>query len=200
MLPNRSLVPTLLAGLLLLAGCATPPPKPVSRYVPPTDGPTARLVMRGTLPAGDLYGVYLLADTERCGDRRLVGAGSAKGHPATTTLAAGQMQTVEFLMLKPNKQVCAVRWSFSPVAGKTYLLRGAGHSAGCIAAVMDMTDPESIKVEPSALRRNPAGTACVPLAQSKTVAVPGAGADAPGQEAVLRQGAGADELQGLISP
>lgn len=199
---RRLLRPALPAAVaLLLAACVAPPSKPVVKYVAPAAGPTARFVMRANLPAGDLYGVYVLEDGERCADRRLVGTGDAKQNPVTTTLAASRLQTVEFLLVKPSKQVCAIRWSFTPVAGKTYLLRGTGQSAGCLAAVMDMSDPEKIKIEPTALRRNPGASTCLPLAQSKAITVPGgADAAAPGQEAVLRHGAGADELQGLIAP
>ena len=75
-------------------------------------------------------------------------------------------------------------------------------AAGCIALVLDMTDPVKIQPEPAALRRNPGGNACLPLAQSKAITLTAGGATATGegQEAVLRQGAGADELQGLIAP
>lgn len=186
-----------LAGVLFVGACATPPVKPVGKYVAPATGPTAKFVMRGVVPAGDYYGVFVLEDTERCGSHRIVGAGDTQRHPTSTSLAANQIQTVEFRLFKPNKQFCSIRWSFTPAAGKTYLLRGLGQPAGCVAVVMDMTDPDKLKLEPTALRRNPGGSTCLPLAQSKGST--SAGADAgQGQEAVLRQGAGADDLQGLI--
>jgi len=62
-----------------------------------------------------------------------------------------------------------------------------------------MTNPDAIKVEATALRRNPAsGNSCVPLAQSKAATVAGAEAGQSTPDAVLRQGAGAEDLQGLI--
>src|SRR5690349_21960568 len=190
------------AVALGLAACAAPKRPPSPKYVAPTSGPTAKLVMRGTVPQGDLYGVFVYDDSEKCAGSRLVGVGNTARPPVTTALAAGTMTTVEFYLLKPNKQFCNVRWSFTPVAGKTYLLSGrALNTAGyaCLAQVMDMSDPESLKPEPTALRRNPSGSACLPLAQSK--AATSANATEAGQstpDAVLRQGAGADDLNGLI--
>jgi hypothetical protein len=194
--------PAAALGLCLLLGaCAAPPPgRPPVKYVAPGSGPTAKLVMRAVVPTGDLYGVYLLVDDDRCSERRMVGVGDAKRNPPTTALAANEVQTVEFALLRPNKQMCFVRWSFTPVPGKSYLLRGLGHPSGCAAVVMDMSDPEKLKPEPTALRRNPIGQACVPLAQSKAISAPGSDgvAAGEGQDAVLRKGAGAEDLQGLI--
>lgn len=186
------------AAALLLAACVTQPAKPVGNYVPPSAGSTARFVMRGSVPAGDRYGVFVLDDAEHCGGHRLVGSGDVKRNPVTTTLAANQIQTVEFRLLKPNRQFCAIRWSFTPVAGKTYLLRGSGQVSSCAALVMDMTDPEQIKPEPTALRRNPGTSACLPISQSKGLSVAGADSAQTGQDAVLRQGVGTEDLQGLI--
>lgn len=198
----RCVPATATVACLLLAGCAAPPAtKLPAKYVAPASGPTAKLVMRAVVPAGDLYGVYVLDDDERCGGRRMVGFGDAKRNPATTALAADEVQTVEFVLLKPSRQMCFVRWSFTPAAGKSYLLRGLGQPGGCLAVVMDMSDPEKLKLEPTALRRNPIGQACLPLAQSKPVPSTGAAAAAgEGQDAVLRHGAGAEDLQGLIAP
>jgi hypothetical protein len=189
------------AAGLLMAGCAArPPAPPVPKYVAPTSGPTAKLVMRAAVPAGDIYGVIVHEDSEKCAGPRIVGTGDAKRNPVTTALAANQVQTVEFRLIKPSRQTCAVRWSFTPVAGKSYLVRGVSTPTGCLAVVMDMTDPEKIKPEPTALRRNPVGSACLPIAQSKSIGTTGAdGTQAgQGQDAVLRQGAGAEDLQGLI--
>jgi hypothetical protein len=199
----RLLPPSLVLGLsLVLAGCATrSPAPPIPRYVAPAAGATAKLVMRATVPAGDLYGVFVLDDTEQCGRPQLVGVGDAKRSPVSSALAAGRLQTVEFRLIKPGtKQSCAIRWSFNPVAGKSYLVRGATLPAGCIAVVLNMTDPEKIRPEPTALRRNGGGNACLPLAQSKpaTTASGDPARAGEGEDAVLRQGAGAEDLQGLI--
>ncbi|HEV7913340.1 MAG TPA: hypothetical protein VGP22_06205 [Albitalea sp.] len=176
----------------------TQPTQPVGKYQPPTSGPTAKLVMRATVPEGDLYGVFMLDDAERCGGHRMVGTGDTKRNPLTTTVAANRLQTLEFRLIKPSKQVCAVRWSFTPLAGKSYLLRAGTQTGGCVALVMDMSNPEQIKLEPTALRRNPGTSSCMPLSQSKGVTAAEADAGKGGQDAVLREGAGTEDLQGLM--
>lgn len=187
-----------IVAALVLGACAAPP-KPLGRYMAPATGPTAKLVMRGSVPPGDLYGIFVFDDSEKCSGSRLAGTGSNTRNPTTTTLTANQITTVEFYLLKPNRQFCNVRWSFTPVAGKTYLLNGGAVSANaCGARVMDMTNPEAIKLEPTALRRNPGTTTCLPLAQSKAATVAGSDAGQSAPEAVLRQGAGTEDLQGLI--
>jgi hypothetical protein len=189
-----------IGACVLLVACTTPPAaRPPVKYVAPSAGPTAKFVMRAIVPAGDLYGVYLLDDDDRCGGRRMVGVGDAKRNPATTALAANEVQTIEFALLKPSKQMCFVRWSFTPVAGKSYLLRGLAQPGGCAAVLLDMSDPEKLKHEPTALRRNPIGQACVPLALAKPIPAAGSdGAAGEGQDAVLRKSAGDEDLRGLI--
>lgn len=184
------------AAVLALAACATPrtPPTP---YVPPTTGPTAKLVMRGAVPQGDLYGVYVLKDSERCAGSTLVGYGGFGRNPTSTTLAANQVTTLQFLLLKPNKAVCVVRWSFTPMEGRSYLLNArALQSQQCAALIMDMSDPEKLKPEPTALRRNPGNVPCLPLAQSKPL--PLHDPQQAGGEAVLRQSDNTDDLKGLM--
>src|SRR5438093_13570388 len=154
--------------------------------------------MRGAVPAGDVYSVYYYADSEKCTGLRSVGAGNSTRNPLTTTLAANQITTVEFFVVKSANNYCSVRYTFTPLAGKTYLLSGASVEKGCAARVMDMSDPEHIKPELGALRRNPTGLACLPLSQSRAASVAGHDAAPVSGEAVLRQGAGTDDLQGLI--
>ncbi|HJV62671.1 MAG TPA: hypothetical protein VJ743_17115 [Albitalea sp.] len=185
---------------LLLAACAThPTARPLPRYVAPAGGPTAKLVMRGSVPAGDSFGVYVYDNAEACTGLRAVGAGNSVRNPASTTLAANQVQTIEFFLVKPSRQFCAVRWSFTPVAGKTYLLSGgAVANTGCAARVMDASDPDDIKPEPTALRRNPGSTQCLPLALSKPSTLAGSAAEQSGHDAVLKPGATSDDLKGLM--
>jgi hypothetical protein len=187
------------AVALLLAACAAPTPKPVQKYVAPAAGQTAKLVMRGAVPAGDVYSVYYYADSEKCTGLRSVGAGNSTRNPLTTTLAANQITTIEFFVVKSAKNYCSVRYSFTPLAGKTYLLSGASIDKGCTARVMDMGDPEHLKPELGALRRNPTGLACLPLSQSRAASVAGHESAQSSGEAVLREGAGSDDLQGLIN-
>ena len=180
-----------------LAACSTPK-VPVPKYVAPVSGPTARFLVRGSAPSGDKYGVYVLAKGETCADPHLVGIGDAQRHPEATTLAADSVQTVEFRFATADKKICGLRWTFTPTAGKTYLFRGVGTATGCTAALLDMTDADHMRAEPSALRRNPPGSSCMPIAQSKTVPGLAAGDARTSDDAVLRQSAGTGDLDGLI--
>jgi hypothetical protein len=189
--------PLAIVAIAVLAGCATPK-QTVPRYVAPSTGATARLVVRANLPADDRYGVFVLDQTETCGSPRLVGAGDASHHPDSTQLATNHPQTVEFRFLRADKRMCIVRWTFSPVAGRSYLFSGVGTPGACRAGLLDMSDPDHLRPETTALRRNAPGQACVPLAQAKGYTGGAADGHDASQDAVLREGAGADDLQGLI--
>jgi hypothetical protein len=176
-----------------LAACVTPAKAPPG-YVPPAAGQTAKLVMRGTVPAGDSYGVYVFSDTDKCTGLHTVGVGNATRNPTSTTLAANQITTIEFFLLKPTREHCSIRYSFTPAAGKTYLLSGKAVEKGCFARLLDMSDVDDIKPEPGALRRNPGSAVCLPLSQSRAVSVADHESAAKSADAVLRQGAGTDDL------
>jgi hypothetical protein len=202
--PRAALRPLHVLGLFALlalgiAACTTPRPTgtPIPRYVAPTEGPTARFLVRSQIEKDELYGVYVLEQSETCSGHRIVGAGDAQRHPDATVLAAERLQTIEFRLVRPDKKVCAIRWSFTPETGKTYLLRALGMPTGCSAAVIDMTDADHMRPA-AAVRRNSADKPCVPLALAKG---PGAGAStATSEDAVLREGQGSDDLKGLIQP
>ena len=165
-----------------------------------TTGPTARLVMRTKLEGtATLYGVNVLAGSDDCSQRQTVG-GAKAGVVAlpTVALAAGRVATVEFVGVNADKKVCLVRWSFTPVAGQSYLLQSTFDGTRCTSTVLNATDPDAIRLEAGALRRNPtADKACVPLGQAKAInPTPGAGRG----DATLSPGADASELKGLITP
>jgi len=191
-------IATALLAAALLGGCAAPNRAPLPKYVGPADGPTAKLVMRGSVAAGERYGIFIFDDAEKCTGLRNVGSGDSTHHPTTTTLGANRIATVEFVLAKPNRSFCTVQWSFTPLAGKTYLVRGGTLDKGCTARIFDASDGDNIKVEQAALRRNPGVAHCLPLAQSRAATVAGTEGAQSGGDAVLRQGAGAEDLQGLI--
>jgi hypothetical protein len=189
------------AALTLLAGCATPPAATkLPPYVAPANAPTAKLVMRGAVPSGDAFGVFVHDDAENCKGARIAGTGTNARNPTTVPLAAGALTTVDFMLVKPNKDWCLVRWSFTPVAGKSYLVNGAAAAAGgCRAALLDVTNPDAMVAPSGSVRRNDKTNACVPIAQARAAA---ANAPRGGQDqgaAVLSPGANADDLQGLIT-
>lgn len=190
-------------GVALLASCATQPPaEKIDRYVAPMGVPTAKLAMRAQMTDVDLYGVYVFGDGDNCKHPQIAGAGRRAGNaPASVELTAGSWTTLEFITFHPSKQYCVVRWSFQPAVGRTYLIAGQGAGTTCSARVLDATNPDSIKPESTAVRRNAPGNACVPLA----VAQAGRRANESKQgrggkdEAMLpRPGASADDLKGLI--
>jgi hypothetical protein len=187
----------------LLAACATPPQQKINRYVAPTGVPVAKLAMRASLTGGvDLYGVYVLGDSDNCKDPQIAGAGRSVGNsPPSVNLAAGRWTTLEFITFHPSRQFCVVRWSFQPTVGRTYLVAGSGEGTMCKAVLLDATDPDSIKPDTTAVRRNVPGNACVSLTVAQaTRGAKGAAGQAGGgkDEANLRPGASADDLKGLI--
>jgi len=194
-IPARLLV---IVGSTALIACTTGPKPTVPHYVAPTAGPTARLVVRGNVPTEERYGVFVLDETDTCAGPRLVGAGDATHHPDSTLLATDRQQTVEFRFLRADKKTCIVRWTFSPAPGRSYLFSGVGTPGSCRAGLLDMSDPDHLRPEATALRRNAPDRACVPLAQAK--GYPGGAPDGhdTSHDAVLREGAGADDLQDLI--
>ncbi len=186
-----------LAGALVCA-CTTPVKKPAQlpAYVAPSGAQTARLLSRGAVNAGDAYGVLVYDDAVNCAGPRLASAGNSARTPKATDIEAGRTTTLDFLIAHPDKSSCRVRWSFTPSAGKTYLVAGALTTKGCNARLLDATDPDHMKAETSAQRRNVGGSACSALA-ARPAASAAAGGEQNG-EAVLRPGATADDLQGLI--
>jgi hypothetical protein len=202
---RRSATPAAIAvaALGLLGACATPP-TPSPKYVAPTSGPTAKVAMRGNVASGDIYGVFVFDDAEACKGPRIVGAGRVGRDPSSTTIVAAQPATVDFMLIS-GPRTCRVRYSFTPAAGHSYLVAGGVVTgvpgASCQARVMDATDPDKIVPVADAVRRDHPGNACLPSAVAlarKQAATPGARVD--GTSAVLSQGAGDDDLKGLIAP
>ena len=201
--PGLRIAPTT-AGLALwatlsglLGGCATPTPK-LPNYAAPAGAPTAKLVMRGAVSTGDAFGVLVYDDAENCKGPRLAGAGNSIRSPTTVPLAAGALTTVDFMLVKANKESCTLRWSFTPVAGKSYLVNGYAYGSGCRAALLDATNPDAMAAPAGSVRRNEKGNTCIPMAQARSTAanVPQGGQDQGA--AVLRPGANADDLRDLI--
>ena len=197
-------LPALLGAAAILAACATPSTPnsaALPRHVAPVGGPTAKLVMRGTVPQGDVYAVYLSDDAVACQGQRIVGAGNPTRVPTSTTIAAERLQTVDFRLFRADKRTCLVRWSFTPVAGRSYLIAGAATPTGCSARMLDATDPDAIKPVQGALIRTSTTQACVGINDARALPGPGpAGGQGASGEAVLVPGATAADLDGLVKP
>ena len=183
----------------LVCACATPTKNAikVAPYVAPAGAQTARLLSRGAVNAGDAYGIIVFDDATNCAGPRIASAGNSTRTPKATEIEAGKTTTLDFVVAHPDKTACRVRWSFMPDAGKTYLVAGALTAKGCSARLLDATDPDHMKAETSAQRRNLGGSACSALVARPAAANAVGGSEHTG-EAVLRPGATTDDLQGLI--
>lgn len=200
------------AGLLtsaLLGGCATPSDRPPAGS-PPTasapaaaSGPTARLLLRGSVPAEDRFAVFKLADALACKGPSLLIAGTPQKTPEPATLPAGVLTTLDFVILRAGKPSCGVRWSFTPVTGKTYLMQGLVVGSGCSARLFDASVPDRPVLPPDAALRSHPGQACLPLEQARAATRAGNSLIQGGQdagEAVLNPRATTQDLQWLIKP
>ncbi|HET7868669.1 MAG TPA: hypothetical protein VFL86_30030 [Burkholderiaceae bacterium] len=138
-------------------------------YYAATWGPTSRLLMRGTLEPGEAYGVYLLGGVQDCTQPQRVGTGTSEFNPPATTIVANRLSTLDVVVTKANQTFCRVRWSFSPREGRSYLVAARGEPGGCSVSLLDATDPDDIRTELSARRRDAPGNACLPLSTAKTL-------------------------------
>lgn len=153
----------------LLAGCAQPP---LERDTAPPSGPTARLLMRSALQPGDHYGVFLADSANDCQGMRKAATGSQQqGDPAAIAISAEGVRTLEVFLTKRDRSTCRVRLSFTPKAGRSYLVSTQHTADACSALVYDATDVEAIRLEPSLLRRDDPANLCLPLAQSRSLAL-----------------------------
>lgn len=184
-------------GIVFLASCAVPT-KVAPMYVPPATGQTAKLVMRGSVNSGENYSVYLFRDSEHCADPRKVGVGNNASHPVSTTITANMLITLELNFDRSNRQHCAIRYSFTPQSGRSYLLSGSALETKCLANLLDATDPDDVKQTPGVLWRNPIGSSCLSLSESRAAPVQDIRIDRSNGEAVLNPGATATDLRGLI--
>jgi hypothetical protein len=171
----------LLGAAMLFTGCAgtrTASSPPAPAYVAPTQGARATLLLRVVQPGGS-YSVSIFEQPVSCSHRRAIASGTEKApERITTQLAAGKLQTLDFLMVREDRQACEIAVSFEPVRGRTYLLRNSVEGTTCRMELIDATSTE--RPAPVAhVRRELHGygrldDACKPL----TAAVPSAPAPA----------------------
>ena len=187
-------------ALASLTSCANPPNASApSTATAPSIGPSARLLLRGAVSPGDQFALNQLTDTLQCKEPQRLSSGTAQRTPEPAMLPAEVLTTLEFQVLRAGQPSCAMRWTFSPRAGKTYLVQGLA-GAGCGARLLDVSSPERPQIPPDAVLRSLPGQACVPIAQARAAA-PRASLIQGGQykgEAVLNPNASTRDLQGLI--
>lgn len=193
----------------LLSGCAATSGTPTAGHPPgasppaAASSPSARLLLRGSVPAEDRFAVVKLADALACKGPSLLIAGTPQKAPEPATLPAGVLTTLDFVVLRAGKPSCGVRWSFTPVAGKTYLMQGLVVGSGCSARLFDASVPDRPVLPPDAALRSHPGQACLPLEQARAATRAASSLIQGGQhggEAVLNPRATTQDLQWLIKP
>ena len=185
---------------------ATPPASPASAtlgnpaYNVPKGSPTARLLMRASLQPDEQFNVFVLDAAVACKGAKRAGGGTPQQPATPTLLAAGVLTTLDYVVIKTAQRTCLVRWTFTPVAGRSYLLDGVIAPAGCMAVLFDVSQPDQIRTAAGALRRNLPGQPCAPLTQSLAAPrSPLEGGQSEG-DAVLNPLATTADLEGLIPP
>jgi hypothetical protein len=104
-----------------------------------------------------------------CSQRRdVVNASHKDPERISTGITSGKLQTLAFHFIRQDRKTCQVLLSFEPKAGKTYLMRNVADSEGCRSELLDITNPDAAKAEPSRMHREPTGflqadNACKPL-------------------------------------
>lgn len=203
-----------LLAALALGGCASVAPEDAAAATPkafpgyeaPTQGATATLALRGLVPDGEAWGVYLLRDHDRCTGHERVGLGNVQRSAlASTRLSTDRLATVDFVVLKSPTLMCTIRWSFTPRVGRSYAVvgRSEARDSGCTgtsALVLDVTDPDAIEPLMSAQRRNSADDSCIALGEARTVASvvqTARDAEARRRDAVLKADADDEDLKEL---
>jgi hypothetical protein len=169
-------------------------------YSLPRGSPSARLLMRGVMQPGEQFLVNVLDDAVQCKTPRRVGTGTAQKQPDAAQLAAGVLTTLDFVVIKAQRQRCLVRWTFTPVAGRSYALQGNSSATGCGAALIDVTQPDQLRPADGALRRNMGAEVCLPLSRSAPAPRSPLEGGQSGGDAVLNPGATTADLEGLIRP
>ena len=205
---------------LLLAGCAAAPGVPAAapaadglgalpHYLAPTPGqPSARLLLRGSVQPGDRFAVLRHQDAVACQGAEVASEGGAQLPAPAVNIAAGALTTLEFVIARAGAPMTrCMNLSFTPVAGRSYLMQGMLVGDGCNVTLLDASRPDRPAPLPDALLRTAAGQRCMPLAQAAAMArarqanasPSGLGGQVDG-EAVLNPRATAQDLQGLIRP
>ncbi len=145
----------------MLAGCVT-------AHAPPTNGATAKLVVRHWTPNGMKYDVFTFDEAHACvGPQRIV-AGDVSSAGISTSIRAGPLATLQYRVSSTSTR-CDLVVSFYPRRDHTYLLEVHSRVDRCSLRLLDATDPDNPRAE-SMVRRTFDGLQCNPLATAATSA------------------------------
>ena len=157
--------------------------------------------MRGAVPTGDAFGVLVYDDAENCKGPRPAGAGNSARNP--THRAVGRRRADHAwtsCWSRPTRESCLLRWSFTLVGRQVVLgQRRRATARGCRAALLTPPTPTRWRrtAGPRAPRRQGQRLCAVGAGAIRSAPPPAQGGQDQGA-AVLRPGANADDLQGLI--
>jgi hypothetical protein len=130
-------------------------------------------------------------------------AGTPQKTPDPASVSAGRLATFDFVLIRGGKTSLCSRWSFTPEAGRTYLMHGVAVGGGCIARLLDTSVADRPMPPADAVLRSVGNQACLPLEQARANAAAAGSLIQGGQsggEAVLNPRATAKDLEGLIRP
>lgn len=126
-------------------------------YAPPTNGPTAKLLLRVQHPGGR-YTISTYEQPIGCSHRQeFVSATVREPERQAVVIAANRLRTISFMHVLENRQACQVILSFEPKAGATYLMRNFADAKGCNIDLINASNPEQPVRESSAIERERVG-------------------------------------------
>jgi hypothetical protein len=150
-----------LVAIATLAACA-PAAHKIQPYVIPVSGPTARLLVRPTLAAGTIYGLFVYEEAQTCRNPQRLTSGELGASNQSTTVRAGALTTLSYLGVN-RKAVCDVDFSFFPKAGHTYLVTSNQDPVGCSVRLLDASDGGNPHPEASFVKRERVNGVCQPM-------------------------------------
>lgn len=191
------------AGLAALAGCAQTPDATV-QALPQPDAtlPHARLLARASVPQDHRFVVVVQQDNATCTRPAWLTRGTAQQAAPAARLPVDQLITLDLAIVNTGTgKACINRWSFTPRAGRTYLVQGGIAGAQCPARLLDATTPDRAALPPDLVGRVLPGQNCVPLDKApRPAALSLIQGGQHNGDAVLNPNANARDLEGLIRP
>lgn len=189
-----------LAGL---AGCAQTPETSLQPLAQPDATlPHARLLARASVPADHRFAVIVQQDNATCSRPALLTRGTSQQAAPAARLAADQLITLDLAIINTGTgKACINRWSFTPRAGRTYLVQGGLAGAQCPGRLLDATTADRPALPADLVGRVLQGQTCVPLDKApRPAALSLIQGGQHNGDAVLLPNATTRDLEGLIRP
>jgi hypothetical protein len=189
--------------LALLGACAQTPDTTMPTLAQPDATlPHARLLARAGVPADHRFAVIVQQDSNSCSRPALLTRGTPQQAAQAARLPVDQLITLDLAIVNTGtNRACVNRWSFTPRAGRTYLVQGGLSGALCPARLVDATMPDRAVLPADLVGRVLPGQSCVPLDKAPRPAALSLiqGGQHRG-DAVLNPNATTRDLEGLMRP